>query len=204
MEMVLSVVRGAKAGEDFKLFFQASREFTRIVCLMHKMDVHLEPEFIYCLLASSQWDLQEESLLPAAFQALSKTRQTLKVNLYSPCPDPEPEPVPDKMPSVPLETQNPERETLFTPTASDMPAETSCGKPQTANGKPPKRKREKSAKLTRKNPLLKNTTMENQQVTMCEKILPKNRPTLFQRIFRKWEKSGKLPGKTAPIDNINK
>ena len=41
MEMVLGVVRGARAGEDFKLFLQASREFTRIISLMHKMAVPL-------------------------------------------------------------------------------------------------------------------------------------------------------------------
>ena len=43
MEMVLGVVRGARAGEDFKLFLQASREFTRLISLMLKMDVHLGP-----------------------------------------------------------------------------------------------------------------------------------------------------------------
>ena len=67
----MSVVRGAKAGGDFKLFLQASREFTRIIGLMHKMDVKLDPEMIYCLMASPQWDLQD-NLLPHAFQALSR------------------------------------------------------------------------------------------------------------------------------------
>ncbi len=90
MEMVLAVVRGAKTGGDMKLFLQATREFTRIISLMHKMNVRLDPEFIYCLMATSQWDLQEEALLPAPFQALAKTRQSLKVNLYAPCPEPEP------------------------------------------------------------------------------------------------------------------
>ena len=71
LEMVLGVVRGARAGEDFKLFLQASREVSRIVSLMLKMDVHLEPEMIYCLMASPQWDLQD-SLLPNSFQALAQ------------------------------------------------------------------------------------------------------------------------------------
>ncbi len=39
LELVLGVVRGAKAGEDFKLFLQATRELTRIISLMHKMEV---------------------------------------------------------------------------------------------------------------------------------------------------------------------
>jgi hypothetical protein len=105
MEMVLGVVRGARAGEDFKLFLQASREFTRIVNLMLKMDVHLEPELIYCLMASPQWDLQD-SLLPNSFQALAQTRQTLKVNLYAPCPEPALETTPETVVGSPLETQN--------------------------------------------------------------------------------------------------
>ncbi len=107
MELVLSVVRGAKAGGDFKLFLQASREFTRIISLMNKMEVPLEPEMIYCLMASPQWDLQD-NLLPNAFQALSETRQTLKVNLFAACPEPEPEPIPAPAQSSPLQIHNSE------------------------------------------------------------------------------------------------
>ena len=114
MEMVLYVVRGAKNGEDFKLFLQASREFTRIISLMHKMaaQLNLDPEFIYHLMASPQWDLQEDSLLPHAIQAMSDTRHTLKVNLFAPCPEPEPEPAPEPALSSPRETQNSKLETL--------------------------------------------------------------------------------------------
>ena len=108
LEMVLDVVRGANAGEDFKLFLQASREVSRIISLMLKMDVHLEPEMIYCLMASPQWDLQD-SLLPNSFQALAQTRQTLKVNLYAPCPEPELDQVQAQPPI--LETQNSAPET---------------------------------------------------------------------------------------------
>jgi hypothetical protein len=103
MKMVLGVVRGARAGEDFKLFLQASREFTRLISLMIKMDVHLGPEMIYCLMSSPQWDLQD-NLLPNAFQTLAATRQTLKVNLFAACPEPEPDPVPVQPPTP--ETQN--------------------------------------------------------------------------------------------------
>ncbi len=110
MEMVLGVVRSARAGEDFKLFLQASREFTRILSLMLKMDVHLGPEMIYCLMSSPQWDLQD-NLLPNAFQTLSDTRQILKVNLFAACPEPapEPDPVPAQPPTP--ETQNSQPET---------------------------------------------------------------------------------------------
>jgi hypothetical protein len=110
MELVLSVVRGARAGEDFKLFLQASREFTRIISLMNKMEVHLEPEIIYCLMASPQWDLQD-NLLPNAFQALTETRQTLKVNLFAACPEPEPEPIPAPEQSSQLQIHHSKLET---------------------------------------------------------------------------------------------
>ena len=105
MEMVLGVVRGARAGEDFKLFLQASREFTRIISLMNKMDVHWELEMIYCLMSSPQWDLQD-NLLPNAFQSLAGTRQTLKVNLFAACPEPGPETIPETGPDSSLKTRN--------------------------------------------------------------------------------------------------
>jgi hypothetical protein len=94
MEMVLNLIRRSKNGDDPKLFLQATREFTRILKLIDKMAPQLQhdPEFIYCLMASHQWDLREDTLLPHAFQAMSETRRTLKSNLFSPCPDPQPEP----------------------------------------------------------------------------------------------------------------
>jgi hypothetical protein len=60
---VLGVVRGANAGGDFKLLFQGSREVARIINLMLKMNVRLEPAMIFGLMASPQWDLQD-GLLP--------------------------------------------------------------------------------------------------------------------------------------------
>ena len=153
LEMVLGVVRGARAGEDFKLFLQASREFTRIVSLMLKMDVHLEPEMIYCLMASPQWDLQD-SLLPNSFQALAQTRQTLKVNLYAPCPEPAPETTPETTAGSPLETQNSKPETPPAHQGPDplseiaaAPARPPATQLKIANY--PKPERETSAKLAR-------------------------------------------------------
>jgi hypothetical protein len=93
MEMTLGVVQAAGNGRDNKLLLQAGREFTRIINLMDKMAAKLEidPEFLYLLMASPQWDVQEDALLPAGFQAFSGTRHTLKVNLFAPCPEPEPQ-----------------------------------------------------------------------------------------------------------------
>ncbi len=144
LELVLGVVRGAKAGEDFKLFLQATRETTRIISLMHKMAVPLDPEMIYCLMASPQWDLQD-SLLPDAFQALSKTRQTLAVNLFAPCPEPEPAPDPETAPSPPFETPT---APLETPQPQAIQTKTADRKLKTENR--PSKKREISDEISAK------------------------------------------------------
>ena len=96
MEMVFQVIRRTKSLEDPKIFLQAGREFTRIVTLMDKMaaKTQFDPEFLYCLLANYQWEQQEDALVPYGFQALTESRQTMKQNLFSPCPDPAPQPMP--------------------------------------------------------------------------------------------------------------
>ncbi len=96
MEMTLSVIRKTRNDPDPKLFLQAGREYTRMLALMHKITDRLspDPEFVYCLMASRQWDQQEDALLPYAFQALNQTRQSMQLHLFEPCPEPQPEPVP--------------------------------------------------------------------------------------------------------------
>jgi hypothetical protein len=165
MEMVLGVVRGARAGEDFKLFLQATREFTRLVSLMVKMEARLEPEMIYCLMASPQWDLQD-SLLPNAFQALAGTRQTLKVNLYAPCPEPEPDQ--DKAPYATLENLTDD----LLPEVPPLPERPQATQPGTDNletgtAKRPKNQREISAKLARKIPAANNNYKLIQEDKVC-------------------------------------
>jgi hypothetical protein len=95
MEMTLTVIRKTKNDPDPKLFLQAGREFTRMVSLMHKIAdrLPLDPEFLYCLTASQQWDQQEDALLPYAFPALNETRQSMQLHLFTPCPESQPEPV---------------------------------------------------------------------------------------------------------------
>jgi hypothetical protein len=165
MEMVLGAVRGARAGEDFKLFLQASREFTRLIGLMIKMDVPLGPEMLYCLMSSPQWDLQD-NLLPNAFQTLSSTRQTLKVNLFAACPEPKPDPVPVQPPTPEPQNSAPEPPDLISSLGTRnskleiLPAKPGrtqehAPKPepdnwQLATGTCPKSQREISAKRTPK------------------------------------------------------
>ncbi len=115
MEMTLTVIRKTRHNEDPRLFLQAGREFTRIINLMHKMADRLpfDPEFIYCLMGSPQWEQQDDALLPHAFPALSETRQSLKQNFFARCPEPEPEPAPTPLPTSPPESQNSPPETLI-------------------------------------------------------------------------------------------
>jgi hypothetical protein len=163
LEMVLSVVRGARAGEDFKLFLQAGREATRIAGLMHKMNVPLDPEMIYCLMASSQWGLQD-SLLPNAFQALDNVRQTLAVNLMAPCPEPEPEAA-DRAPVAPISAAaSPGCTSDATPAAgsNSQPAETSPLATQNSALETLFLKWEKSGKLPGNIPLSDVVTKEFQ------------------------------------------
>jgi hypothetical protein len=120
MEMTLGVVRAAGNSRDAKLLLQAGREFTRIVNLMDKMAAKLDfdPEFLYCLMASPQWDVQAGALLPDAFQALADARQTLKVNLFEPCPDPEPQVPEPALPSK-VTVLHPDQENRIKPSGSD-------------------------------------------------------------------------------------
>jgi hypothetical protein len=191
-ELVLSVVRSAQAGGDFKLFFQATREVNRIINLMLKLDVRLDPEMIYCLVASPQWDLQD-SLLPDAFTSLVQTRETLKLNLFAACPDPELEPEP--VPAAPLETRHPELETSTPPPAPPAPAAVPPATPA-QNWQPPvdnrpPRKRARSAPGPRHPKEMQIVPKDSQEDSPLEENSPPSRPTFLQRVYRKWEINGK-------------
>jgi hypothetical protein len=188
LELVLSVVQSTQAGGDFKLFFQATREVNRIIKLMLKMDVRLDPEMIYCLVASPQWDLQD-SLLPDAFTSLVQTRETLKLNLFARCPDPEPEP------AVPLETPNAK---LATSTPDSAPSEPAAIPPATPapNWQPPvdnrpPRKRAKSTRLPQPSGEMKIVPKKLPTDIPDEPKALRHRPSFLDRVRRKWEKSGK-------------
>jgi hypothetical protein len=191
MEMVLFVVQEAKQGGDFKFFLQASREFTRLLSLMHKMaaKLNLDPEFIYCLMASPQWDLQEDSLLPSALQAMTENRQTLKINLFAPCPEPGPEM--DHAPGLHLAPRQPAGAAAAREPESPEPSRLPLKTPLAHQAR---RQRDKSAKITPKNQALKKINEINQLDSLCEKNVPAKRENLFQKVFRRWEKSGKKVG----------
>jgi hypothetical protein len=185
MEMVLWVVREARKGEDFPQCLRAAQEFSRLLVLMHKLaaGLHFDPEFIYCLMSSPQWDLQEDTLLPQALPAMAATRQTMKGNLFALCPDPAPEPDPEP----------PARRPLSRP-ATDRPQPI---------GRRAKNKREISAKLARKTKPAGINNEEYQQCTVCEKSFPKKRENFFKRLFHWRDKSGKLPGNPTPTEDFD-
>ena len=67
------------------------REGTRILNFMTKLDVNLDQDTVYRLLASPQWTSQD-SLLPTDPQFIADTHQTLADGLFFPCPEPPPDP----------------------------------------------------------------------------------------------------------------
>jgi hypothetical protein len=214
MEIVLWSVREARKGEDFPLCLRASREFSRLLVLMHKLaaGLHFDPEFIYCLMASPQWDREEDTLLPHAFQAMSATRQTLKENLFAICPDPAPEPNPEPPATATVANQtspslNANRNFDPHPEMSARPARRTSKRPATDRPQPigrrAKNQREISAKLARKTQSARQYNEEYQQCTVCEKSSPKKRENFFQRLFRRWKKSGKLPGNPTSTEDID-
>ena len=137
--MALWVVRSAKKSEDVKLFLQSGREFTRIVGLMDKMAARLEidPEFIYCLLANPQWDLQEDSHLPSAYQALSQTRQSLKREVFASCPESAPIPSPEITTAPANSARQPDSDTGRTKTPAPSPNSPPSGPSKRAAPRPP-------------------------------------------------------------------
>ncbi len=91
LELSQNNARTAGAEGNIRASNQAIRECTRIVAMMTKMDLPLDPELVHCLMFSPQW-LSEDGLLPGAFQALAEARQAMSQGLLAPCPEPEPPP----------------------------------------------------------------------------------------------------------------
>jgi hypothetical protein len=112
LDLAMQTALTASADGNSRLFLQAGSLGSRIINQMTKMDVQLEPEMVYCLMASPKWNMTD-SLLPGAFQALSDTRQTLATDLLAPCADPEPELVPDQAQTSLDEASFPDLETLL-------------------------------------------------------------------------------------------
>jgi hypothetical protein len=156
----------ANADGNSRLFLRAGSLASRLINQMQKLDFALEPEMVYCLLASPTWNMTD-SLLPGAFQALSDTRQTLATDLLAPCADQDPEPASDPAQTSPDETENSDLETLV----------------QTA-------------------------ALDDRGRDLLQKVFPglvpqPSQPKTENRLFKKWETTGKLPGKTPCLEDYN-
>jgi hypothetical protein len=166
LDQAMQTALTASTEGNSRLFLRAGSLASRLINQMHKLDFALEPEMIYCLLASPTWNMTD-SLLPGAFQALSDTRQTLATDLLAPCADLDPEPASDLAQTSPDETEISDLETLV----------------QTAD-------------------------LDDRSRDLLRKIFPSLVPEPIQSTtenhpFKKWEITGKLPGKSPCLEDNN-
>jgi hypothetical protein len=87
LELVMRTAQTAGAEGNSRLVLQAVRQGTGIIKFMAKLDVSLDPDTVYRLLASPQW-ADQGSLLPTDPQIFAGSHQTLADSLFSSCPEP--------------------------------------------------------------------------------------------------------------------
>ncbi len=132
LEQVRQLARTAGAEGNIRQALQAVRVGTRILNFITKLDVQLDQDTVYRVLASPQWAAQD-SLLPTDSKIITDAHQALADDLFFPCQE-LPAALEDELKKEeiseisPLQTRNPELETL------------------------PKIQREISAKLPKKTP----------------------------------------------------
>ena len=91
LETARHLNRTALADGDARRALQAIREGTRILNFITKLDVRLDADTVYRLLASPQW-VSQDSLLPTDPQFKADGHQSLACNFFSPCPEIPPDP----------------------------------------------------------------------------------------------------------------
>ncbi len=79
----------ARAEGNLGLALQATREGTRILNFITKLDVQFDQDMVYRLLASPEW-FSQGSLLPTDPRFLADSHQALADDLFFPCPAPPP------------------------------------------------------------------------------------------------------------------
>ncbi len=170
LEMAMHTARTATGEGNSKIALQGTREVTRIITLMTKLDFELDPEMVYCLLGSHEW-VGYHGLLPTDSEVIPKIRQTMAENLFTPCPelaanqDQDPDPTPHST----VKTQNSEPEPFRPPLST---RKTVYRKRKTGNEKR-EPTWEKGGKLPGKIAFPKMKTMENQEDMMLEKNIEK-------------------------------
>jgi hypothetical protein len=86
LETTRHLVRTAAADGDSRQALQAIGQGTRILNSITRLDVQLDDDTVYRLLASPQWTSQG-SLLPTDPRFIADSRQALAQNFFSPCPE---------------------------------------------------------------------------------------------------------------------
>ena len=82
--------QAAEADGNSRLVLQADRDATRILTYIDKMDIQLDQDTVYRLLASPEW-AQQGSLLPTDPEFIAAANQFLADKLFIPCPEPHPD-----------------------------------------------------------------------------------------------------------------
>ena len=199
LEVATDTVKTAGADGNSRLVLQAVREGTRILNFMAKLDVKLDQDTAYRLLASPQWTTQS-SLLPTDPQFIADTHQALADCLFFPCPEPPPIPADEAEDddddwdeaSVGDEDDEEEEEEEATATADrahlddqslnllqklfpDLTeAQPKSDHRKLATENQPRKQREISAKLPRKTARLNHNNIKYQQDKVSKKNTRKN------------------------------
>ncbi len=87
LERLIHITRTAAAEGNSRQVLQAVRQGVGIIKCMHKMDLNLDLDSLYRLLASPQW-AEQGALLPTDLQFTAGSRQDLAAGLFSSCPEP--------------------------------------------------------------------------------------------------------------------
>ena len=155
LETTRQIVRTAGAEGNTRLALQAVRAGSRILNFITKLDVQLDQETVYRILASPQWTTQD-SLLPTGSKIITDGHQTLADDLFYPCPE-----LPSALEDALAQEENAETALETGPRKqANLPA-----KPET----PPQSQRENSAKLPKKTPHSGQINEQYQYHELCEK-----------------------------------
>jgi hypothetical protein len=86
LEMIMQTAKAAQTDGNGKLALKALAQGTRLITIILKQDIQLDPRIVYELLSSPQW-ADQPSLLPPDPGLMSMSRQSLAGGFGSPCPE---------------------------------------------------------------------------------------------------------------------
>ncbi len=214
--------QAAEADGNSRLVLQADRDATRILTYIDKMDIQLDQDTVYRLLASPQW-AQQGSLLPTAPEFIAAANQFLADKFFIPCPEPHPDlddlddeeeeeeyppvgkrcdsrpeiirEISAKLPKNPHPSEQIIEQYKYHTPCEKIAAQTSCaaGKhPQGGGAQAPP-----AAKISTA------TDLEHETPPAGELQHSWQSESLFQKLHRKRKKTGKAPKYSCNSDEIN-